>query len=91
MKKAKQWVSILSSLAASALLLAACSSGGGTTATPSGNPGTSGGDLKQKFQGQTLNLLTWEGYADSKFTKGFEDKYGVKVNPVYFGSKGRWR
>jgi putative spermidine/putrescine transport system substrate-binding protein/spermidine/putrescine transport system substrate-binding protein len=39
-----------------------------------------------RFKGQTLNILCWEGYADPKFTKGFEDKYGVKVAGTYYGS-----
>ncbi|MDI3282838.1 ABC transporter substrate-binding protein [Polyangium sp. 15x6] len=43
-------------------------------------------DPAEKFKGQTLNLLTWEGYADPKFTKGFEEKYGVTVKYTYFGS-----
>ncbi|BCU81446.1 ABC transporter [Polycladomyces abyssicola] len=41
---------------------------------------------KPKSDGKTLNLLTWEGYADPKFVKGFEEKYGVKVTVTYFGS-----
>jgi putative spermidine/putrescine transport system substrate-binding protein/spermidine/putrescine transport system substrate-binding protein len=43
-------------------------------------------DDATRFKGQTLNLLTWEGYADPKFTKGFEEKYGVTVKGTYFGS-----
>src|SRR5687767_4023123 len=27
-----------------------------------------------------LNVLAWEGYDDPDILKGFEDKYGVKVN-----------
>lgn len=38
------------------------------------------------FEGATLNILCWEGYADEAFTKGFEEKYGVKVQGTYFGS-----
>ena len=33
-----------------------------------------------------MNLLTWEGYADPKFTKPFEAKYGVTIKYTYFGS-----
>lgn len=44
------------------------------------------GDPAARFKGKTLNLLTWEGYADPKFTKGFEEKYGVTVKGTYFGS-----
>lgn len=95
MKKAGKWLSILSSLTITALLATACGGGGQQTSTSSSPPATpattqttqpSDADLKAKFSGQSLNLLTWEGYADPKFTKGFEDKYGVKVNPTYFGS-----
>ena len=39
-----------------------------------------------KEKTETLNLLVWEGYADPLFTKGFEDKYGVKVNGTYFNT-----
>ena len=38
------------------------------------------------FKGKTLSILCWEGYADPKFTKAFEDKYGCTVKGVYFGS-----
>ncbi len=92
MKLARKWTSIFSVLTASALLLAACGGGGSSTSAPANNqpsaqqPAASGTDLKEKFKGQTLNLLTWEGYADPKFTKPFEDMYGVKINPTYFGS-----
>lgn len=43
-------------------------------------------DPMAKFKGATLNILSWEGYADEKFTKGFADKYGVSVKGTYFGS-----
>ncbi len=39
-----------------------------------------------KFKGATLNILCWEGYADEKFTKGFQEKYGVTVKGTYFTS-----
>jgi len=64
-------------------------------ATPEAKPTPSGtaaaapqapADPNAKFKGQTLNLLTWEGYADPKFTKGFEEKYGATVKYTYFGS-----
>lgn len=98
MKKHMKWAGFLSSLATAAVLLAACGGGGQSQPTtsapapaPSNNtqataPAPSEVDVKEKFKGQTLNLLTWEGYADPKFTKDFEDKYGVKVNATYFGS-----
>ncbi|MDI1477546.1 ABC transporter substrate-binding protein [Polyangium sp. y55x31] len=63
----------------------------GAAPTGSAAPGASAAAAKpenpaEKFKGQTLNLLTWEGYADPKFTKGFEEKYGVTVKYTYFGS-----
>jgi spermidine/putrescine-binding protein len=56
-----------------------------------GEGGNKGGaaavtDPKLKFKGQTLNILCWEGYADPKFAKPFEDMYGVTVKGSYFGS-----
>jgi len=33
-----------------------------------------------------LNLLTWEGYADESFVKGFEAASGCKVTATYVGS-----
>lgn len=73
------------------LLLFGCSDPAPTPAAGSGT-GTGSGAAKPpadpaaKFKGQTLNLFTWEGYADPKFTKGFEDKYGVTVKGTYFGT-----
>ena len=78
------------------LVLWACGEGtpgAGTTGGPAGTgTGTGTGkpqakeDPATKFKGKTLNLFTWEGYADPKFTKGFEDKYGVTVKGTYFGT-----
>jgi len=34
----------------------------------------------------TLNLLVWEGYADSSFVKGFEEQCKCKVSASYMGS-----
>lgn len=34
----------------------------------------------------TLNLLVWEGYADSSFVKAFEEQCKCKVNAAYMGS-----
>jgi len=34
----------------------------------------------------TLNLLVWEGYADSSFVKGFEEQCHCKVSASYMGS-----
>lgn len=34
----------------------------------------------------TLNVLTWEGYADAQWVKPFEQKYHTKLNITYIGS-----
>ena len=36
--------------------------------------------------GGTLNLLTWEGYADPSYVSKFEEQTGCKVNATYIGS-----
>ncbi|MDI1446581.1 ABC transporter substrate-binding protein [Polyangium sp. 6x1] len=56
------------------------------SAAPGGSAAAKPVDPAAKFKGQTLNILAWEGYADPKFTKGFEEKYGVTVKGTYFGS-----
>lgn len=39
-----------------------------------------------KEKEQTLNLLTWEGYADPIITKSFEEKFDCKVVGTYFNT-----
>jgi len=77
----------LTGLCASALVLFGCSK---SEQKPTGEAASQGSakaaNDPMRFKGQTLNLLTWEGYADPKFTKGFEDKYGVTIKGTYFGS-----
>lgn len=73
MKRTKKFAKVMMALAASTMIMAACSK----------NEEKTGGTSKET---KTLNLLTWEGYADPEFTKGFEEKYGVKINATYFGS-----
>ncbi|MRG95184.1 ABC transporter substrate-binding protein [Polyangium spumosum] len=58
----------------------------GAAPTGSAAPAQKPADPAEKWKGQTLNLLTWEGYADPKFTKGFEEKYKVTVKYTYFGT-----
>src|SRR5262245_53693564 len=65
--------------AASGTAKASGAASGTAAAKPAEDPAT-------RFKGKTLNLFTWEGYADPKFTKGFEDKYGVTVKGTYFGT-----
>lgn len=40
----------------------------------------------QSFAAGQLNILTWEGYADSSFIKPFEKASGCKVHATYVGS-----
>lgn len=80
------------------LVLTACGGSGADTSknaadsSPAASDAASKPDSKaaskpdSKADGKTLNLLTWEGYADPAFVKGFEEKYGVKVTATYFGS-----
>jgi putative spermidine/putrescine transport system substrate-binding protein/spermidine/putrescine transport system substrate-binding protein len=36
--------------------------------------------------GGSLNMMVWEGYTDTLFTKPFEEACGVKVNATYMGT-----
>lgn len=38
------------------------------------------------FAAGTINVLTWEGYADASFITKFEEESGCKVNATYVGS-----
>ena len=38
------------------------------------------------FAGNTINVLTWEGYTDPSFISKFEEQSGCKVNATYVGS-----
>jgi spermidine/putrescine-binding protein len=73
MKITKKVPKFMMVLAASAMILSACGKSDKEAAST----------VKET---KTLNLLTWEGYADPEFTKAFSEKYGVKVNATYFGS-----
>ncbi len=44
------------------------------------------GGPESVYKGQTLNVLSWEGYQEDEWVKPFEEKYGVKVNVSYAGS-----
>lgn len=73
MKKLNKFATLLMGIAASSMIITAC--GNDSEKTGGKENGT-----------KTLNLLTWEGYADPVFTKEFEEKYGAKINATYFGS-----
>lgn len=53
------------------------------TVTAFAGCGSSGGD-GSKSSGKVLNLLVWEGYADSSFAEKFEKENGCKINATYF-------
>ncbi|MBS4178800.1 ABC transporter substrate-binding protein [Lederbergia citrea] len=55
----------------------------------SGSKSTANNDATDKenpFKGETLNVLSWEGYQEDDWVKPFEKKYGVKINVTYAGS-----
>jgi spermidine/putrescine-binding protein len=57
------------------------------TNAPSGDKAaTNTADAAKKFAGKTINILCWEGYADPKFTKAFEEATGATVKGSYFAS-----
>jgi putative spermidine/putrescine transport system substrate-binding protein len=64
-------------LAALALILSAC---GSSSSAKSGSSSSSG------KLGGPLNLVAWEGYADSSFVKPFEKQTGCHINVTYAGS-----
>ncbi len=74
---------LLQSIFAIALALTALSCGGGSDKKTEGAVAEV---AVTDFKGKTLSILCWEGYADAKFTKAFEEKYGCTVKGVYFGS-----
>lgn len=63
---------VLSLLIFAALLLPAC--------TPASSPASS--NDPNRFKGQVIRALVFEGYTDDPIVKDFEDKYGVKIESV---------
>ena len=78
MKKFAAWILA----GAMSLSLCACGSAApSTTTTPAaGNDAESTGSDNPDYIGGELNLLCWTGYEEDPIIKGFEEKYGVKVN-----------
>jgi len=72
-RRPKRQLVALFTFALAASALAAC----GGESTP--EPGETAG-------GGTLNLLTWEGYADPSFVEGFTAATGCAVSATYVGS-----
>ncbi len=46
----------------------------------------SGSDSSASGGDKQVNLLVWEGYADSSFADKFEEETGIKVNATYFNT-----
>jgi putative spermidine/putrescine transport system substrate-binding protein/spermidine/putrescine transport system substrate-binding protein len=67
---------------AAAFAVVAC----GADTSPSANSGGDGSSAKGNEKCASLNLLTWEGYAEPDVVKPFETEHGVKVNATYVGS-----
>lgn len=90
MKRLKLGRKLTSTVAAALTLslLAGCGGAGGEstaeTAAPAEGETTASAEGGSDYSGKTLNLLTWEGYADDSFVKPFEEKTGCKVNATYF-------
>ena len=70
----RSWIGLGVLLALGASVLAV------TSSALSASSQTAASDCK------TLNLLTWEGYADPSFVKPFEKKYGTKIKATYVGA-----
>ncbi len=69
------WILVL--LALLALVLAAC---GGPEATPE--------EAGKPFEGQTLRLITWEGYVPDEVKVAFEEETGATVEITYISDNG---
>jgi putative spermidine/putrescine transport system substrate-binding protein/spermidine/putrescine transport system substrate-binding protein len=66
-------------------LLSACRAGD----TPAPGPAPGGSESAAEpgpIKAASLSLLTWEGYADAKITKEFEQQYAVTIKHTYFTS-----
>lgn len=77
MKKIRKRLIVAVTAFSLAISMVGCGSSSQNSA--SGSSSKSGGD-------KVVNLLTWEGYADSSFADKFEKKTGIKVNATYFNT-----
>lgn len=41
---------------------------------------------ENQFKGETINVLSWEGYQEDEWVKPFEEEHGISVNITYAGS-----
>lgn len=71
------------------LTLAACG-GDDDSSSSSATAATTGGstaiDMAKVKECPTLNIITWEGYANDAYVEPFEKKYGIEVKPTYASS-----
>ncbi|AIQ14421.1 ABC transporter substrate-binding protein [Paenibacillus durus] len=77
----------------SVVILVGLSGCGGNASSTNSGAGTAssaapanGGEDLAKFKGETINVLSWEGYQEDEWVKPFEQKYGVTVKVTYAGS-----
>ncbi|MDT3427939.1 putative spermidine/putrescine transport system substrate-binding protein/spermidine/putrescine transport system substrate-binding protein [Paenibacillus forsythiae] len=70
--------------------LSGCGGNASSTNTGAGTASSAapsnGGEDLAKFKGETINVLSWEGYQEEEWVKPFEQKYGVTVKVTYAGS-----
>lgn len=70
--------------------LSGCGGSAGSTNSDAGTASSAapanGGEDAAKFKGETINVLSWEGYQEDEWVKPFEQKYGVTVKVTYAGS-----
>ena len=82
------WFRLATAAAAAAITLTACGSSntpGGSTAAPPPTANMKPQTTIGPGEGQ-LNLIAWEGYTDTSWTKPFTAATGCKVNAKYAGS-----
>ncbi|HST39637.1 MAG TPA: extracellular solute-binding protein [Conexibacter sp.] len=89
--KVRSTLRAVSALAALSLTFAACGSSDEETSTAStaasGAATTSASASMDTIrQCETLNMITWEGYANDAYVRPFEERYGIKVKPTYASS-----
>ncbi|MFN8215515.1 MAG: extracellular solute-binding protein [Solirubrobacterales bacterium] len=81
---------LLALIALTALVLAACgggsSSSGGGSSEGGGSETAPSEESEGSGSGETINLLTWEGYHEPEWLEEFEQETGIKVNATNVGS-----
>jgi spermidine/putrescine-binding protein len=78
---------LLALLALAGVLVAACGGGGSDTGSAADTESeTAASGEEGSASGETLNVLTWEGYDEPEWLKEFEGETGIKVNATNVGS-----